>query len=225
MVAVEKVDLRDKCPPVYDQGNLGSCTACAIGGLIHYVEQNEPDPDVCAQSRLFIYYNERMLENTIDSDAGAELRNGIKAVVKYGSCCEDLWPYDISKFAVSAPNEVYRIAQDRVILDYYRVRQTLADINNCLAGGFPIAFGITIYESFESDEVARTGHVPLPRLEEHDLGGHAIMLVGFDDTRNKYICRNSWSKDWGMDGYFELPYSYVLDSNLAADFWTIRKVK
>ncbi len=219
----KKVDLRKKCPPVYDQGDLGSCTANAIGGAFQF-EQLKQKADDFVPSRLFIYYNERVIEHSVDTDAGAAIRDGIKSVASIGVCPETEWPYVIAKFAVKPPNPCYVHAAKHKVLSYQRLSHTLNQMKGCLASGYPFVFGFTVYESFESDEVAQTGHAPMPGPKEATLGGHAVLSVGYDDASQWFIVRNSWGAKWGMKGYFTLPYQYLMDDNLADDFWTIRLV-
>jgi len=224
------VDLRDKCPPVYDQGQLGSCTANAIGGALEF-EMMKQGLAAITPSRLFIYYNERAIEGTISTDSGAMIRDGIKSVASQGDCPEGnvgdpppAWPYDISKFTVQPAQACYDKAKDLKAVNYQSVTQNLADMKGCLAEGYPIVFGFTVYESFESQEVASTGNVPMPKATEKVLGGHAVLAVGYDDDERVFICRNSWGSGWGDAGYFYMPYAYLLDDNLSDDFWTIRLV-
>jgi len=218
------VDLRPKCPPVYDQGQLGSCTANAIAGAIEF-DLMKQDAQVFTPSRLFIYYNERAIEGTVDSDSGAMIRDGIKSVVQQGDCPETLWPYDIAKFADDPPKSCYQQAvQHRVVL-YQRLIQDLNQMKGCLASGSPFVFGFTVYKSFEDDAVAQSGHAPMPAAGEQTLGGHAVAAVGYDDSQQWFICRNSWGSGWGMQGYFTLPYAYLTQASLSDDFWTIRLVQ
>lgn len=219
-----KVDLRPQCLAVYDQGRLGSCTANAVGGAIQFDQMKERLPQIFIPSRLFIYYNERVLENSVDSDAGAMLRDGIKTVARQGVCPETLWPYVISKFKLKPTSACYAEAAKHTALSYQRLVQTLAQMQSCLASGYPFVFGFTVYESFDSAEVARTGHAPLPSAREKVLGGHAVCAVGYDDAARVFFCRNSWGTRWGMRGYFTMPYSYLTSRDLASDFWTIRTV-
>ena len=109
-------------------------------------------------------------------------------------------------------------------LTYQSLDQNLADMKGCLSAGYPFVFGFTVYPSFESDEVARTGFVPMPGADESMIGGHAVLAVGYDDSKNMFVVRNSWGPLWGLEGYFYMPYAYLLDDNLADDFWTIRVV-
>jgi C1A family cysteine protease len=220
-----KVDLRDgHMPPVEDQGNLGSCTSFAIAGAVMYTRARLGKPTF-TPSHLFIYYGERAIEGTIRSDAGAEIRDGIKVVNKSGVCPESDWPYVISQFAHKPPQRAYADALEHRSVGYQRVRREEAEIKGALASGAPVVVGISVYESLESSEVARTGTVPMPKRGEQLLGGHAILLVGYDDASERWLLRNSWSSTWGQQGYFTLPYRYLLTPSLSADFWTITDVQ
>jgi C1A family cysteine protease len=218
------VDLRSGCPPVYDQGQLGSCTANAIGGALQFNQMKEGLADIFVPSRLFIYYNERVMENSVDEDAGAMIRDGIKSVSKEGAPHETLWPYVISKFKTKPPPKAYKDALKHRAILYERVNATMDQLKGCLASGYPFVFGFSVYDSFESSEVAKTGVVPMPKPKERQLGGHAVLAVGYDDPTSRFIVRNSWGDKWGNAGYFTMPYDYLTDANLSDDFWTIKKV-
>jgi len=214
-------DLRHLCSPVEDQGDLGSCTGNALAGAVEFLEKKDRRPLVNV-SRLFIYYNERVIEHSVREDAGAMLRDGIKTLVKQGVCSERKWPYVISKFAVRPSRGCYKEAADHQVTAYARL-ETVDEMRACLADGYPFVFGFTVYESFESSDVARTGTVPMPKSREKVLGGHAVLGVGYDDARRRFIARNSWGSGWGMKGYFTMPYQYLGSRSLSDDFWTIRR--
>jgi C1A family cysteine protease len=216
-----RIDLRDECPPVYDQGELGSCTAHAIAGAVECAMRRQGLADTFTPSRLFIYYNERVIEGTVDEDAGAMLRDGIKSVARLGAPHERLWPYEIARFRTKPGVPVYRDGLFHQALLYRRVARTLDQLKVCLAAGFPFVFGFAVYESFESDAVRRTGRVPMPKPHEALLGGHAVLAVGYDDTHDVFLIRNSWGNAWGDGGYCTMPYAYLVESNLSDDFWTI----
>jgi len=218
------VDLRPKDSPVEDQGQLGSCTANALAGALQFLEKKDNVPSFTDASRLFIYYNERAVEGTVASDSGAQIRDGIKTLAKQGVCPETEWPYDITKFADQPPSTCYSDAKKHLILSYARLT-TLQDMKGCLANGNPFVFGFTVYESFESAQVAQTGIAPMPAAGEKVLGGHAVMCVGYSDADKRFIVRNSWGPGWGMKGYFTLPYDYVTNGKLADDFWTISRAQ
>jgi C1A family cysteine protease len=219
------VDLRRKCPPVYDQGQLGSCTANAIAGAIEFDQMRQGAKDPFVPSRLFVYYNERAMEGTISEDAGAQIRDGIKTVSKQGAPHETLWPYKIAKFRTKPSKPAYQDAKKHPAVLYQRVARDLQQFKGCLASGYPFVFGFTVYDNFESQAVAKTGHLPMPQLSEKSIGGHAVAAVGYDSANNWFIVRNSWGGNWGMNGYFTMPFDYLLNENLSDDFWTIRLVQ
>src|SRR5579883_554996 len=202
-------DLRPQCPPVYDQGQLGSCTANAIAGAFQFDELKQKLANAFMPSRLFIYYNERAMEGTTGTDAGARIRDGIKSIVQLGVCAESEWPYDPAQFAVKPSGQCYQDALGNRAVQYQRVMQSLMQMKGCIASGFPVVFGFTVYDSFESQQVAQTGVVPLPAPTESVLGGHAVAAVGYDDASQRFIVRNSWGTGWGVQGYCSMPYAYL----------------
>jgi C1A family cysteine protease len=229
-----QADLRPLCSPVFDQGQVGSCTGNAAAGAFEFLQLKElRELSVGAEefdpkkyepaSRLFIYYNERRMDNDTQEDAGATLRDAVKSLLYYGACPESMWPYVESKAFTKPTDAAYEDALSHRISKYYRFAD-FEHIKHSLSAGYPVIFGITLFESFESAEVAQTGLVPMPKVgRESVLGGHAVMIVGYDDTKQHVIVRNSWGTGWGDKGYFYLPYAYVQNPELASDFWTLRK--
>lgn len=220
------VDLAPLCPPVYDQGQLGSCTGNAIAAALQFDRMRQKLPDF-TPSRLFIYYNERAMEGTISSDSGGQIRDGIKSVATQGDCPETQWPYDPSQFAVTPPQPCYDDAVKYKAVKYQAVAQDVGDMKACLAGGDPFVFGFNVHQSFETTAVAQTGIVPMPGYSwwDREVGGHAVLAVGYDDSEARFKVRNSWGTDWGQAGYFTIPYAYLADPDLASDFWTIQLVQ
>jgi len=227
------VDLRPGCPPVYDQGQIGACTANAIAGAVEFDQKKQGLPEY-TPSRLFIYYNERVVNEHQPAavDGGAYIRDGIKSVATQGVCHETLWTYDDTnkspnpcpqcKYAQKPTANCYTEGATHTVKTYQRLTPTLANLQGCLASGFPFVFGFTVYESFESQQVATTGIMPMPAASEKVVGGHAVLAVGYSDATQQFIVRNSWGTGWGLQGYFMMPYAYPTNTNLADDFWTVR---
>lgn len=210
-----KVSLRDRMPPVFDQGQLGSCTGNALAAALGFIHQG------FIASRLFIYYGERVIEHDTKADNGAQIRDGVKVLHKTGAPPESDWPYDIAKFAKRPVHKAYTDAHQHKISSYSRL--TAADYRTCLADGFPFVIGFTVYDNFESAETAKTGIVTMPSGQV--LGGHAVCVIGYDrngPAADCYEVRNSWGSDWGDGGNFWIPAAYLENANLADDAWTLR---
>lgn len=220
----KKVDLRPQCSPVENQGEIGSCTAnattSAVEFLLKKMKQGERE-----LSRLFLYYATRVWVAGDDptSDNGAMIRDVMKAMASYGTCTEEIWPYDLTKFS-NVPSPMARAeAKNRQILHYYRC-QNLRAIKGCLAEGYPVVGGFSVPESIEGDITLKTGFVLYPLPKENFIGGHAVLIVGYDDRKKLLTFQNSWGTEWGDKGFGYLPYAYV-DNWLANDFWTIRRTE
>lgn len=218
------VDLRPLLPAVYDQGGLGSCTANAICAAFQFQRQQQMHKPVKVPSRLFLYFNERVLEDSVSEDAGAELRDGMKTLNKEGVCDETTWPYKIGRFARKPTKTAYRLALNRQSISYERVAQGLNQLRTALAAGYPVVFGFAVFISFEACYDAPYT-MPIPAQGEEILGGHAVVAVGYDDERQCFIVRNSWGAPWGDQGHFYMPYSFITNPFWTADFWVLRLVE
>lgn len=218
----QRVDLRAGCPPVYDQEALQSCTANAIAAAVEFDLIRQHTRRIFIPSRLFLYFNERLMEGTVNYDSGAQIRDGIKSVASQGDCPENLWPYDVSRVLDPPPKACYKSANKYKALEYQRLSNDLSELKGCLASGYPFVFGFHVYPSFES--AAATGEVPMPASGETTLGGHAVLAVGYDDSAQRFLVRNSSGPHWGIGGYFTIPYDYLASPDLTIDLWTIRLV-
>jgi len=228
LTAPKTVDLRSKFTEVFDQGQIGSCTGNGISALLAFVYAMEK-LKVFIPSRLFIYYNEREIEHTVNSDDGAQIRDGIKSVAKQGVCDEVKWPYVENKFKIKPPIACYNEASQHVAIQYYRIdNKSLNSMKACLDANACIVFGITLYESFEKgDWTETTCMMPFPNVKnEEEVGGHCMVVVGYSDIKKAFLVRNSWGKDWCKKegGYFWLPYS-IMTSDMVSDCWTITVAK
>ena len=220
------VDLRQYCSAIEDQGQLGSCTGNAIAGIIELMQRKQNPAKGRDVSRLFIYYEERVLDGSVNYDAGAYIRDGIKVVNKKGAPLETLWPYLTSRFRTRPTVTAYNDALKRKATAYQRVTN-FAGVKTALSQGYPVVIGFDIYASFETQAVTSTGMMPYPNINtEQYLGGHAVAIVGYNDNLNggRFICRNSWGTSWGDQGYFYMPYQVIQDVNMSSDFWIITAV-
>lgn len=242
----DQADLRSQCSPIADQGHMGACTAFAIAkGLDEFLTKKEGH--LTSLSPAFLYYEERKTQGNTDmtADSGAMIETGMKVLEQLGTCPESDDPYlsaadqkdpaKIKTFLATAPSATavtaalnFRIPGAKSFITPGPGKKlkpvpltTMSAIRASLAGGMPVVAGITVFQSMMSDTVAKTGNVPMPNPQAGDkaVGGHAIMLVGYDQTKQVFIVRNSWSTAWGDQGYFYLPYDYV-HVGLMQDAWT-----
>lgn len=225
----QRYDLRSTklLPPILDQSNLGSCGPNHISNALRYCLHKEK-LSVFQPSRLFIYYFSRLVDNLLlNQDTGITIRGGLKAVQKYGSCSENIWPYIVSKFKEKPPDISITEAKKHINgFKYIRIPQNLINIKQTIFGGFPIICGIMIYTSFESNIVRKTGIVPMPNTQKEKLlGGHCVTIIGYIDSSKVFILANSWGKNWGNMGFFTMPYDYILNNNLTSDFWITTSFK
>jgi len=223
-------DLREWCSPIEDQGAIRSCTACAGMGLNEYFQRRAYGKFIDG-SRLFLYKVTRNLTGG-EGDAGAFLRDVMKAMVLFGVPPEQYWPYDIDKFMDEPPAFCYAFAQNYKAIKYFRLDpagatpdKNLENVKRFLASQFPVMFGYSTFSSMPKRNDGKSD-IPLPAKGERLMGGHAVMAVGYDDNhkigdlKGALLIRNSWGVNWGEDGYGWLPYDYVL-KGLAVDFWSL----
>ncbi len=218
-------DLRPQCPKVYNQLDVGSCVGNSTAGMFEFNEIKQGGWTLAfTPSRLFIYYNTRVMEGTVKTDAGCMIRDAIKSIAKQGVCPEKDWPYNPKKFASRPPLKCYTTALRHQSLTYQRLNSDMLQMRTILADGDTFVFGFAVFDSFMTDRVAKTGIMPIPKQNERLLGGHAVMAVGYDDRARMLIVRNSWGEEWGKKGYFLMPYD-IASSKLCSDFWTIKTVE
>ena len=209
---------------MYDQLHLNSCSANAIAAALRYDEIKEGHSDVPSPSRLFIYFNERVLAGVVGTDSPVSLRDGYRAVAKQGACPEPMWPYVPRRFRRRPTPACYRSARRRRAIAYYRIRRAIVQLRACLAEGYPFVFAIAVHRSAMGHAVKKTGLLPVPTSRDPLVGGHAILAVGYDHAKRLLLFRNSWGPSWGDGGYGYLPYRFLQSPALTWDFWTMRRV-
>ena len=214
-LGAKTVDLRASLPPVYNQFALASCTANALCALFHTAFPHHEF------SRLFLYYNERLQTGTVEKDAGSTIANGVAVLQQFGLCAESEWPYVVENFAVRPSESCYSHAlKPSFAVSTFSTNSESLKKALC-AHHRPLALGIHLYESYESMEVVSTGILKLPRSEERVLGWHAVVVVGYNDDDGRFMIRNSRGREWGLRGYFTIPYAYVEDPTRVTDAWML----
>jgi C1A family cysteine protease len=219
----EIIDLRPFMTTVENQYDSNSCTANAMAGAYEYLE-NRLYGQATDVSRLFIYYNARALDDSTQEDEGTYLSNCVKVVRKYGACAEEIWPFQLGQIKEKPPKAAYKDGVRFRIEDAASVAVDLDTMRACLAEGYPFVFGLQLFESFTGSG-GNGGLVPMPDIEnETHNGGHAMLCVGYSDSDQVFVVRNSWGPEWGDGGYCYVPYAYMADPDMTADCWVIRQV-
>ncbi len=225
-----KVDLRKQMTEIEDQGEVGSCVANATAGAYEYLAKMHTGEDYDV-SRMFIYYNARYLESDEDEpeieDSGCLVQDAIEGLKQYGACSEETYPYNVKKVNKEPPSEAYDEAANFVVEDMVHIPLKLEAWKGCLAEGYPIIFGLELFDSF--DKQRKKGMVPMPSKNEERRAsheGHAMLAVGYSDVDEVFIIRNSWGEEWGDKGYCYIPYDYMMNKKYNdGDAWIIRQLE
>ena len=200
---------------ILDQGSVGTCVCNAAAFTINStIKTLKP-------SRLCLYALARILTNVLLSDdSGLNVIDACYAIKKYGVCQETVCQYIESNFSVMPSLSALKNCNTFNSFAYYFVNQDLQSIKQALVtNASPIIFGINVYDSFMTSQVASSGMIPIPNTTtETLLGGHCLVLVGYNDSTQHFTAINSWGTDWGKKGYCYFPYEYLTDPNLAMDF-------
>jgi len=212
------LDLRAWCSPIEDQGHLGSCVGNGVVGALEFLQLRNGQP-LNDLSRLFVYYNSRLMHGDQDKDEGTFIRIAFGTLSSLGTCTEKKWPYDTAKVFVRPSWGSYREAYPHKIDSYYSIGgtgQTRIDfVKRALRAQHVVVFGMTVDQAYMD---YRGGIVAMPGQTRMNSGGHCQVIVGFDDNKQCWIVRNSWGTWWGDKGYAYVPYAY-LDASEANDFW------
>jgi C1A family cysteine protease len=218
----DKVDLRQYCTAVEDQGQLGSCTANATVGAMEFLYRKR-DGQSLDLSRLFTYYNSRRMRGTTNQDTGAYISDATASILAFGVCREDVWPYDISTFANEPSQQAYQEAMIHEAIQYARVDGAEGAVG-ALASGFPVVFGTRIPERCYQEAASNGGVFPMAtdaEIMNNQGGGHCMLIVGYDKPKQVFIVRNSWGQDWGDRGYCYIPFQLMAKCSPPEGFWII----
>jgi len=205
--------LQNKIGLILDQGEIGSCVSNAFAQYI-----NMSTNKTVKISRLYHYYCGRALGGDSSADdTGLDIRTAAKIIQKYGASSENIWPYRTAQFSTLPPFNVFKASKLFRKYNYAFVNQDLGSLKVCLSvNKSPIIFGFSVYDSFMNSV---NGQITLPDVNTETLqGGHCMLIVGFNDTNQSFICVNSWGNQWGDKGYCYMPYAYILDPSLSSDF-------
>lgn len=210
------IDLRPHCPGIY-VSKLNDSVTSSLAAIYEYYKILEDKNFIDIPSRLFMYYNERQLLNTIPQDSGSQIRIGLRAMNKFGVSMEKFWKYDTYNLTIKPPDKCYNIS-DKLII-YYRLDQTLNTLKQSLIKKKPFVFGCCIYKDYLLSAL-NGGTILLPKEDEEVIDYISFMCVGFDDNKGCFIIRNNRGLSWGDKGYGYIPYDYILNKNLSTDFWS-----
>lgn len=211
--------------PVYDQEDIGSCVANSACACYRYESAQILNSFEFNPSRLFVYYNARSIQGWENEDSGSYIRDGFKALNKWGLASESVWPYITKDFAKKPTTEVYTDGLLNVTVKYATVEQSESIIKQTLLSGAAVSFGFNVYSSFFGYWESTTGVMPIPKSNENLEGGHAVTIIGWDNSKKAFLIQNSWGTSWGLNGKFWMPYSFLLNPNEADDFWCIEEIK
>jgi C1A family cysteine protease len=217
----DELDYRKLMPVVEDQGIYSSCVANALTTALEFLQKKKVEND---RSRMFVYYNARLIDHLERQDDGCVIRSAIKSVVDSGVCSEYVWPY-INKNLMQTPSEnSYKRAKRSLLSDYYRIELgDIDDIKAALVEGYPVVFGIILYKSFLNPN---KGIIPMPStVNDYYIGRHAMVICGFTDTH--FIVQNSWGRKWGDKGYCYMSFEYISKYTElgGSDYWVVRKME
>jgi len=209
---------------VMDQGNLGTCVLHATASALEFTHASVTKKTLRREldfpvSRLFLYYEARKAIDTLGEDSGCNIRDAMRVLYNVGGPRESGWKYDESMFTVKPPAGAYRSAPYHKITSYQSVGVNLAEMRTALINKMPIVIGVSVFDSWPMGLGQPV--VPMPGNYESMIGGHAVLVVGYDDVQRRFKFLNSWGEEWGMGGFGFIPYDYAADPRFGDDYWVL----
>lgn len=226
---IKSVDLRNNTPPIYgkefpqlqhltnDNVDLMFATPNAIISVCEYLN-NKHGKNTAPLSKMFVYYNAKDNRGVINKDIPVSFIDCIETIKSFGICTEESWPYDIEKSNLIPIKECFEEAKKYKYFSFYKLDQDEIILKKCIANGEPFFFGLNIYQNFLN--LKNTSMLETPKEGDQQLGEYATACFGYDDNKKAFLCRGSFGNLWGENGYFWIPYDYVLSSE-CNNFWII----
>jgi len=221
-----KYDIYDKngvfFPEIVDQGNIESCVPTCISTVYYYLTMKQSNHLNFRISRLYLYYQFRRLYDDVKLDEGSTIRDCINILYKDGVVPEFLYPYVESKIFNNPSEFLEKYSRFCKCLGFENISRKV--IKQYLLLDNPVLCGIKLFDSVYSDEVKNSGIINYSEEYDKILGGHCIILVGFDDSKKYYKFINSWGSTWGDKGFGYLPYDYIKNIRLSNEFYIIKNI-
>lgn len=199
------VDLTSEFPTPDDQGNQGSCVAWAVGYALKSSQEItkrgwSKSSDAHLFSPAYIY-------NQINSgiDAGSTISDAMDLVVEQGVCSLNYFSYNASNYTAQ-PTSIQRAAASLYKAQSWNKIKGINNIKQRLSQGDGVVIGVQVYNDF--DAISSSNQV-YDTISGSSRGGHAICLIGYNDSKGAFKFINSWGTSWGINGYGWISYELV----------------
>lgn len=216
---IEKIDLRDQFPPVYDQGSIHCSVPCSILSVYCFFTNKTNPEEEYIPSRMHLHQLTSLIES---NDRSLSIKNTLHILEKVGTVSEDIIGFG------EYPDQDERFigieTKPPKLIKYRKVEQSKEQFKRALDAGYPIIFGMSLYSSALTEGTFKTGEIKMPTKSDQVVGGISMVLVGYDNKKKHWIVRNNWGKQWGDKGYGYIPFSYLINPQLANSFWVIYKL-
>ena len=201
---------------IYNQQDINACSANVIANQILSLEGYK---DYVMPSRLFQYYNSRLIDGTTTEDEGTTYRTAYKGLAKFGFCDENIWEYTKDNVFKQPAEEGYDKANKTLVQKYKSLVPSLYAIKYAIAQGYPVAIGVMLHENFNNLD----SNFVIPPPQSCAVGGHALLAISYNDTTRLFKVVNSWGVEWGDKGCCYMRYEDMVNPNYVFEHWCIAK--